>query len=53
MKQEEQLKKIVEKIVSSDEMHARWLNSLSMMENTGARKISKYEDPVYIQVSSY
>ena len=39
-------RKIVEKIVSSGEAHARWLNSLSMMENAGARKISKYEHPV-------
>ena len=46
MKQEEQLKSIVDIIVGSDEMHAKWLNSLSMMENTGARKISKYEHPV-------
>jgi hypothetical protein len=42
MKQEEQLKNVVDIIVASDEMHAKWLNSLSMMENTGARKISKY-----------
>jgi hypothetical protein len=46
MKQEAQLKNIVEKIVVSDDKHAKWLNSLSMMENTGARKISKYEHPV-------
>ena len=46
MKQEEQLKNIVDFIVGSDDMHAKWLNSLSMMENTGARKISKYEHPV-------
>ncbi len=46
MKQEEQLSRIVEKVVVSDDLHAQWLNSLSMMENTGARKISKYEHPV-------
>ena len=46
MKQPERLKKIVDKIVQSDDMHSKWLNSLSMMENTGARKISKYEHPV-------
>lgn len=46
MKQEERLKQVVQKVVSSDDAHARWLNSLSMMENTGARKISKYEHPV-------
>jgi len=46
MAQQEQLQKAVNKIVASDDMHAKWLNSLSMMENTGARKISKYEHPV-------
>jgi hypothetical protein len=50
MKQEEQLSLIVDKIVQSDEMHAKWLNSLSMMENTGARKISKYEHPVHTNI---
>jgi bacterioferritin (cytochrome b1) len=50
MKRPEQLKKIVDKIVQSDEAHARWLNSLSMMENTGARKISKYEHPVHTNI---
>src|ERR1035437_2099518 len=50
MKQKEQLSKIVNKIVLSDEMHAKWLNSLSMMENTGARKISKYEHPVHTNI---
>jgi len=46
MKQEEQFGEIVNKIVQSPDIHAKWLNSLSMMENTGARKISKYEHPV-------
>jgi bacterioferritin (cytochrome b1) len=50
MNQVEQLKKVVDKVVASNEMHARWLNSLSMMENTGARKISKYEHPVNLDI---
>lgn len=50
MGQEERFKKIVEKIVSADDIHAKWLNSLSMMENTGARKISKYEHPVNVNI---
>jgi len=50
MKQNEQLRKIVDKIVQSDKSHAKWLNSLSMMENTGARKISKYEHPVHTNI---
>jgi hypothetical protein len=31
-------------IVADNELHARWLNTLSLMENTGARKISASED---------
>ncbi|MES2701313.1 MAG: hypothetical protein V4649_01685 [Bacteroidota bacterium] len=46
MEQQELLKQVVEKIVVNDAAHAKWLNSLSMMENTGARKISRYEHPV-------
>ncbi|MEP0986078.1 hypothetical protein [Ekhidna sp.] len=37
------LRQIIKQIVSSPELHAKWLNSLSMMENTGARKISACE----------
>ncbi|MEQ8907338.1 hypothetical protein [Ekhidna sp.] len=37
------LKELINQIVSSPELHAKWLNSLSMMENTGARKISASE----------
>jgi len=47
MIQQEKLSRVVRKIVPDNGLHARWLNSLSMMENTGARKISKYEDPVH------
>lgn len=43
---EEQLKELLSEVVVSPELHAKWLNSLSMMENTGARKISRYEHPV-------
>ena len=50
MIQEERFKKIVEKIVGIDDIHAMWLNSLSMMENSGARKISKYEHPVNVNI---
>jgi len=46
MRQEEQLKSVIDRIVGANDMHAKWLNSLSMMENTGARKISRYEHPV-------
>ena len=42
---------LLRKIVADDQLHARWLNSLSMMENTGARKISHYEDPVHTNLT--
>lgn len=45
--QQEQLRTIIDKITATPEYHAKWLNSLSMMENTGARKISKYEHPIH------
>jgi hypothetical protein len=38
-----ELRQLLDQIVSSPELHAKWLNSLSMMENTGARKISASE----------
>ncbi len=50
MKQKEKLRTIVNRIVTDNELHAKWLNCLSMMENTGARKISKYEHPVYTNI---
>jgi len=50
MEQPRQLKDIIDIIVGNDDLHAKWLNSLSMMENTGARKISKYEHPVHVNI---
>jgi hypothetical protein len=38
-----QLESFFEKIVTQPELHARLLNTLSLMENTGARKISACE----------
>ena len=35
-------------IVADADLHARWLNTLSLMENTGARKISASEDTVNV-----
>lgn len=32
-------------IIKNNKLHTRWLNTLSLMENTGARKISASEDP--------
>ena len=40
------LETIIKKIVTDDVLHAKWLNTLSLMENTGARKISAGEHPL-------
>lgn len=39
------MKELLCKIVQHDKLHALWLNSLSFMENAGARKISACENP--------
>ncbi len=38
-----ELQPLLEKIVAYDTVHAKWLNTLSFMENAGARKISACE----------
>ena len=35
---------LLEKLIANPLLHAKWLNTLSMMENAGARKISACED---------
>lgn len=42
------LAQLLPSIISNNSLHARWLNTLSLMENTGARKISASEDPVTV-----
>ncbi len=43
-----ELKQILDTIIADNDLHARWLNTLSLMENTGARKISACEDPATV-----
>ena len=43
-----ELSQILPQIIADNELHARWLNTLSLMENTGARKISASEDPLTV-----
>ncbi len=42
------MQKIIDKIVNNSQTHAKWLNTLSMMENVGAKKIKNCEDPVFV-----
>jgi hypothetical protein len=39
---------LINKIVADNTLHAKWLNTLSLMENTGARKISAGEHPLNV-----
>jgi len=39
------LTELITQIIKTPETHAKWLNTLSMMENVGARKIARFEDP--------
>src|SRR3984893_11468108 len=36
-------------IVASDALHAKWLNTLSFLENCGARKIAACENPTLVR----
>ncbi|HNS11182.1 MAG TPA: hypothetical protein PKM97_01110 [Bacteroidia bacterium] len=42
------MKELIKNIIANDSIHARWLNTLSLMENTGARKISASEHPILV-----
>jgi len=42
------MEKLLKMIVENPDTHARWLNTLSMMENAGAKKIKNCEHPVFV-----
>ncbi len=42
-------KQLLTTIVASDELHAKWLNTLSFLENCGARKIAACEHPTLVK----
>lgn len=44
-----QIEFILGKIVASNELHAKWLNTLSYLENCGARKIAACEHPTLVK----
>ncbi|PJJ66935.1 hypothetical protein [Chryseobacterium geocarposphaerae] len=45
-----ELYNLLEKIVQHDEIHSKWLNTLSFIENAGARKISACEHPTEVSL---
>lgn len=45
-----QIKPILENIVNDNTLHAKWLNTLSYMENAGAKKISASEHKEHVNL---
>jgi len=45
------IENILPQIIADNALHAKWLNTLSMMENCGARKIAACEHPQEVSVS--
>lgn len=43
------MKELLTKIVATDVLHAKWLNTLSYLENCGARKIAACEHPTLVK----
>jgi len=44
-----QIEQLLASIVASHELHAQWLNTLSFLENCGARKIAACEHPTLVK----
>lgn len=44
-----EIEQILTTIVDSNELHAKWLNTLSFLENCGARKIAACEHPTLVK----
>lgn len=42
------LEELLQGFIKDDKVHAKWLNTLSMMENAGARKIKACEHPIFV-----
>lgn len=42
------MQELLQHIVGHNDLHAKWLNTLSFMENAGARKISACEHPALV-----
>jgi len=43
------IRKLLPAIIDSNELHAKWLNTLSFLENCGARKIAACEHPLLVK----
>jgi hypothetical protein len=47
---EKRFEELLETIIKDPPLHARWINTLSYLENCGARKIARSEDPCHVSV---
>ena len=45
----QKIRQLLTPIVSFDSLHAKWLNTLSFLENCGARKIAACEHPTLVK----
>lgn len=45
------MQNIITSIVSNDTLHAKWLNTLSYLENVGARKIAACQNPYMVDLT--
>lgn len=45
----DEISQLLTRIVASEELHAKWLNTLSFLENCGARKIAACEHPTLVR----
>lgn len=45
----DKINQLLDSIVSSSTLHAKWLNTLSFLENCGARKIAACEHPLLVK----
>src|SRR5688572_26421920 len=46
---DKQIEQLLTTIVNSNELHAKWLNTLSFLENCGARKIAACQHPTLVK----
>ena len=48
---ENELRTLLKEVVADAHLHGKFLNSLSLMENSGARKIAAFEHPVHTGIT--
>lgn len=49
LQDDRKLTQFLNKVIDSHSLHARWLNSLSYLENCGARSLARFEHPTKVK----